>query len=382
MSRAELPVPSADARGASAALTAKIRDEIERAGGWIDFARYMELALYEPGLGYYSAGSTKLGAAGDFVTAPEISRSFGRALALTLDAELAALGASDVVEFGAGSGALAAQVLDTFAKLGREVRYEIIEVSADLRQRQQRALEAFAGHVHWLDRLPETPFPAVVVANEVLDALPVTRFTIDGGQPKALGVVIEGEGFGWGAGRANPELTDAVRAIELALQRALPNGFSSEVCLTLPAWFRALGATLARGSLLFVDYGLTRSDYYHEQRAEGTLVCHYRHRAHDDPFKYPGLQDITAWVDFSACADAASAADFDVAGFTTQGHYLLSVLAALPPDLAGDLQSPREQSALKTLILPGEMGERFKVLLLRKNVSGPELPGKDFRHRL
>jgi SAM-dependent MidA family methyltransferase len=382
MRGAEVPVPGEAAAELSAALTAKIRDEIERAGGWLDFAHYMQLALYEPGLGYYSAGSTKLGAAGDFVTAPEISRSFGRALALTLDAELAALGASDVVELGAGSGALAAQVLDTFAKLGRECRYEIIEVSADLRQRQQRALEAFAGRVHWLDRLPETPFPAVVVANEVLDAMPVTRFTMDGGEPKALGVVAAGDGFGWGAGRVNPELTDAVRKIERALQRALPNGFSSEVCLTLPAWFRALGATLARGSLLFVDYGLTRSDYYHEQRAEGTLVCHYRHRAHDDPFRYPGLQDITAWVDFSACADAASAAGFDVAGFTTQGHYLLSVLAALPPDLAGDLQSPREQSALKTLILPGEMGERFKVLLLRKNVSGSELPGKDFRHRL
>jgi SAM-dependent MidA family methyltransferase len=382
MSRAELPVPSDDARGLSAALTAKIRDEIERAGGWIDFARYMELALYAPGLGYYSAGSTKLGAAGDFVTAPEISRSFGRALALTLDAELAALGASDVVEFGAGSGALAAQVLETFAMLGRAVRYEIIELSADLRQRQQRALEAFAGSVHWLDRLPETPFPAVVVANEVLDALPVTRFTIDGGDPKALGVVVDGEGFAWGPGRVIPELTAAVRTIELALQRALPSGFRSEVCLALPAWFSTLGAALARGSLVFTDYGLVRSDYYHEQRAEGTLVCHYRHRAHDDPFVYPGLQDITAWVDFSACAEAASAAGFDVAGFTTQGHYLLSVLAALPPELAGDLKSPREQSALKTLILPGEMGERFKVLLLRKNVSGHELPGKDFRYRL
>jgi SAM-dependent MidA family methyltransferase len=251
-----------------------------------------------------------------------------------------------------------------------------------LRQRQQRALAAFAGRVHWLDRLPETPFPAVVVANEVLDALPVTCFTIDDGEPRALGVVADGEGFAWASGRADPELTAAVRGIELGLQRALPTGYRSEVCLTLPAWFRALGAVLERGSLLFADYGLVRSDYYHEQRAEGTLVCHYRHRAHDDPFAYPGLQDITAWVDFSACADAASAAGFDVAGFTTQGHYLLSVLAALPPDLAVDLRSPREQSAMKTLILPGEMGERFKVLLLRKNVRGPELPGKDFRHRL
>ncbi len=150
----------------------------------------------------------------------------------------------------------------------------------------------------------------------------------------------------------------------------------------LPAWLSALGASLERGSLLFVDYGLVRGDYYHEQRADGTLICHYRHRAHDDPFVYPGLQDISAWVDFSACADAATAAGFEVGGFTTQGQYLLSVLAALPPALAVDLASPREQSALKTLILPGEMGERFKVMLLRKNVRGPGLPGKDFCHRL
>ena len=382
MSRAELPVPSDEALQLSAALVAEIRREIARAGGWIDFARYMELALYAPGRGYYSAGSTKFGAAGDFVTAPELGRSFGRALALTLDAELAALGSNDVVELGAGSGALAAQLLDTFAKLGREVRYRILEPSADLRQRQQRALAPFADRVQWLDRLPETPYPAVIVGNEVLDALPVVRFEIEGGEPKALGVVAGGEGVGWGPGRAVPELTAAVRTIELGLQRALPNGYRSELCLTLPAWFRALGAMLERGSLLLADYGLTRSDYYHEQRAEGTLVCHYRHRAHDDPFAYPGLQDITAWVDFSACAEAAAAAGFDVAGFTTQGHYLLSVLAALPPELAVDLKSPREQSALKTLILPGEMGERFKVLLLRKNVVGPALPGKDFRYRL
>jgi SAM-dependent MidA family methyltransferase len=382
MSRANLPTPSDEASELCAALVATIRSEIERAGGWIDFARYMELALYAPGLGYYSAGSLKIGAAGDFVTAPELSRSFGRAFALTLDAELTALGSNDVIELGAGSGALAAQLLDTFALLGRDVRYWILEPSADLRQRQQRALETYAGKVVWLDRLPESLLEAVVVANEVLDALPVSRFVTDDGEPKALGVVADGEGMRWGAPRANAELAAAVRGIESALQRPLPNGYRSEVCLALRPWFAALAAMLKRGSLLFADYGLVRSDYYHEQRAEGTLICHYRHRAHSDPFAYPGLQDITAWVDFSACADAAAAAGFEVAGFTTQGQYLLSVLAALPPDLAVELQSPREQSAMKTLILPGEMGERFKILLLRKNASGPELPGKDFRYRL
>jgi SAM-dependent MidA family methyltransferase len=382
MLRAELPVPSDEALRLSVALVAEIRGEIERAGGWIDFARYMELALYAPGLGYYSAGSTKLGAAGDFVTAPELSRAFARALGLTLDAELTASASHEVLELGAGSGALATNLLDTFAKLGRNVRYYILEPSADLRQRQQRMLEPFADCVEWLDRLPDAPFRGVVVANEVLDALPVARFEIDAGEPKALGVVLRDESFGWGLSRPLPAVAEAVRTIELLLERPLRNGYRSELCLALPAWLRSLAASLERGSLLFVDYGLVRRDYYHEQRADGTLICHYRHRAHGDPFVYPGLQDITAWVDFSACAEAARVAGLELAGFTTQGQYLLSVLAALPPALAADLASPREQSALKTLILPGEMGERFKVMLLRKNVTGPALPGKDFSHRL
>ncbi len=380
--RPDWPVPSDDARRVSAAHVAEIRREIERAGGWIDFARYMELALYAPGLGYYSAGSTKLGAAGDFVTAPELGGSLGRALAFTLSHELEALDARDVVELGAGSGALAAQLLETFARLGRDVRYRILEPSADLRERQQRALAAFGDRVQWLERLPETPWRGVVVANEVLDALPVARFAMRAGVAETLGVVAAGDGIGWGPGRAQPAVAEAVAAIERALVSPLPEGYRSEVCLSLPAWLRALAASVERGSVLLVDYGLVRADYYHEQRADGTLMCHYRQRAHGDPFLYPGLQDITAWVDFSACADAAAAAGFTVAGFTTQGHYLINVLAALPPEIALGLGSAREQSALKTLILPGEMGERFKLLLLRKNADGPVLPGKDFRYRL
>jgi SAM-dependent MidA family methyltransferase len=379
---AELPIPSDDALRSSATLGEEIRSEIASAGGWIDFARYMELALYAPGLGYYSAGSTKLGAAGDFVTAPELSRSFARAIGLTLDAELGAAASNDVLELGAGSGALAANLLDTFAQLGRGVRYSILEPSADLRQRQQHALARFADRVQWLERLPDTAFSGVIVANEVLDALPVARFAMQGGEPHALGVAAPEGRLAWQRGRAQPELVAAVRTIENALGRRLPDGYVSEACLVLPGWLRALGACLERGSVLLVDYGLVRSDYYHEQRTDGTLICHYRHRAHADPFVHPGLQDITAWVDFSACADAAAAAGFAVAGFTTQGQYLLSVLAALPPALAADLASPHEQSALKTLILPGEMGERFKVMLLRKDVDGPALPGKDFRYRL
>jgi len=376
------PRPSDEALQVSAALAAEIGREIDSAGGWLDFARYMELALYAPGLGYYSAGSAKLGAAGDFVTAPELSAVLGSALTMTIDSELASLGAATVLELGAGSGALAAQLLDAFAKLGREVRYEILETSADLRERQRRALARFGDRVRWLDRVPETAFAGVVIANEVLDALPVARFVKSRGEALALGVIRDGAGFRWGEARAVPGVTAAGRALEQKLGLSLPDGYCSEVCLALPAWLRTLAASLERGALLFVDYGLVRTDYYHEQRASGTLICHYRHRAHDDPFVYLGLQDITAWVDFSACADAAVAAGLDIAGFTTQGHYLSSALMALPPGLRPALDSPREQAALKTLVLPGEMGERFKLLLLRKGSQGPPLPGRDFRHRL
>jgi SAM-dependent MidA family methyltransferase len=380
---AELPAPSDAALAVSAALAAAIRAEIDAAGGWLDFARYMELALYAPGLGYYSAGSAKLGAAGDFVTAPELSNALGVALAATLDGELAALQADTVLELGAGSGALAAQLLDAFARLGRDVRYRILEPSADLRERQQAALERFAPCVEWLATLPAEPFAGVVIANEVFDALPVARFVKSNGEARVLGVVAAGNGFRWGEGRAAPAVAAAVAALERKLGRELPDGYCSEVCLELPALIASLGASLTRGSLLAVDYGLVRAEYYHEQRADGTLICHYRHRAHDDPFLYPGLSDITAWVDFSACADAAVGAGLAVAGFTTQGQFLAHGLAALPQSLAVDLATPRAQSALKSLLLPGEMGERFKVLLLRKaHEGGAALPGRDFRHRL
>ena len=381
-SPAALPAPSSEAQEVSAALARAIHAEIAAAGGSIDFARFMELALYAPGLGYYSAGSTKLGVAGDFITAPEISAGLGRAFALTIDAELTALRADTVLEVGAGTGVLAAQLLAAFASLGRDVHYLILERSADLRARQQEALAGYGTRVRWLDELPREPIVAVVVANEVLDALPVTRFVKTADGARGLGVSRNGSGFMWSEPRADAGVAATVAALERRLGAVLPNGYRSEFCPALPAWLRSLSASLERGALLFADYGLVRTEYYHEQRAGGTLVCHYRHRAHDDPFVYPGLQDITAWVDFSACAEAAEAAGLVVAGFTTQGHYLLETLAREPQWLAALAASPREQSAFKTLVLPGEMGERFKVLLLRKAATGPALPGRDLRHRL
>jgi SAM-dependent MidA family methyltransferase len=377
----DLPPPSPAALEVSAELTRVIRAEIRAAGGWLDFARYMELALYAPGLGYYSAGSTKLGPSGDFVTAPELSGLFGRALARTLRAELARTPAPVILELGAGSGALAGEILDALADLNTS--YLILEPSADLRERQGRALARFAGRVSWLDRLPERPNVHAIVANEVLDALPVARFAKRGARVVPRGVVENGDAFAWADGPERADLTEAVGALERALGALLPDGYESEVALQLPAWIASVASALERGCLLLVDYGLVRREFYHPQRSSGTLISHYRHRAHADPFRFPGLQDLSAWVDFSACADAARAAGLEVAGFTTQAQFLLATLAADPLLVDADAATLQERSALKTLLLPGEMGERFKVLLLRKGASsdpsGPALPGRDLR---
>jgi SAM-dependent MidA family methyltransferase len=377
---AHFPAPSSEALQHSNALAAEIRAAIERAGGWIDFAEFMRLVLYAPGRGYYSAGSRKLGAAGDFVTAPEIGDVLGRALAATLERELAPFETPTVLELGAGSGKLAAQILEALGD--RRIQYRILEPSADLRDRQQRLLEPFGARVQWLERLPPEPMIGALLANEVLDALPVSRFVKRDGGVRPLGVAARGDRFEWAEGPEQPALGAAVAAIEHVLGEPLPDGYRSEVCLLLPAWLEELAAALARGSMLFVDYGLVRREYYHRERCDGTLICHYRHRAHDDPFLYPGLQDVSAWVDFSACAEAAVRAGLTVAGFTTQAQFLLAALAARPPRANMDAASVRELAAVKTLLLPGEMGERFKVLLLRKNVGGEPLPGRDFRDRL
>ena len=375
---AHLPPPSPAALEVSVELARLIRSEIRAAGGWIDFARYMDLALNAPGLGYYSAGSTKLGPSGDFVTAPELSGLLGRALAGILRADCAGIEPPVILELGAGSGALAAQILDALADLNPS--YLILEPSADLRERQVRALARFAGRVTWLDRLPAERSVRAVVANEVLDALPVTRFAKRGARVVPRGVVEHGDGFAWADGPERGDLSAAVDAVERALGAPLTDGFESEIALQLSAWLASVAAVIDRGCMLLVDYGLVRREYYHPQRSSGTLICHYRHRAHDDPFIYPGLQDVSAWVDFSACADAARAAGLDVAGFTTQAQFLLATLAAEPPTAGTDVAALRERSALKTLLLPGEMGERFKVLLLRKGAaSSGALPGRDQR---
>lgn len=369
-----LPALTAEEAAHSQRVVDRIRDEIDAHTGWISFERYMEVALYEPGLGYYSAGSAKLGRSGDFVTAPEISPLFSRCVANQCMQVLHDLPGSSILELGAGSGVMAADVLSELAaQQALPERYYILEVSADLRERQAALLkERIPGclaRVEWLDRLPEA-FRGIVIANEVLDALPVHRFRVRGTDINTVGVTWQLGRLDWSETRADAALEAAVRHIESEVGERLPDGYASEVNLRLPAWVRGVAGALHEGVLLLVDYGLPRRQYYRSDRREGTLLCHFRHRFHDDPLIHVGVQDIGAWVDFTAVAEAASAAGLNVAGYTTQAHFLIGngIERFLAPQ-ADDQLTNRVQLARQAMLLtlPGEMGERFKAIALARN---------------
>ena len=360
-------MPDPAALECSAALVAKLHEEIIRAGGAISFSRYMEAVLYTPGLGYYSGGAAKLGPAGDFVTAPEISPLFGRCVARHVVEVLAAIGGGAVLELGGGSGALAAAALDEAA-----LDWQMLEPSPELRARQRARL---GDRVRWLDRLPKD-FRGVILANEVADALPVERFTIDNGEPRRLGVGLDSAGgFEWTLLPPEPSFAGVIHALEIELGRAFPEGYRAEFSPMLQPWVRSLADSLAAGLLLVIDYGLPRAELYAPERSDGTLVCHYRHRAHGDPFLWPGLQDLSAWVDFTALAEAGTAAGLVLEGFTTQaaflsGNGLDKLLAAADHDAAGIALAQQA----KRLLLPGELGERFRVIGLSRALE-PALSG-------
>ena len=377
-----LPEPDANALALSQQLVDVIRAEVEARGGWLDFERFMELALYSPGLGYYSGGSVKLGHEGDFVTAPEISALFGEVIAQQFSSLLASFDHPVILELGAGSGKLAETILASLDAGGFAIPdYRILETSADLRERQQSRLASFEDRVSWLDELPQEAFEGVVLANEVLDAIPVTRFSRSDGHINALGVGIADGHFVWKMQPAEAELNAAVESLEASLGKQFADGYASEISRQIPAWIASLSDVIDRGALWLVDYGLVQREYYHPSRRDGTLICHYRHRAHEDPFFHPGLQDISAWVDFSACASAAEEAGLEVAGFTTQGQFLIESGAAEMLQRDDGVVDLARAQALKTLVLPGEMGERFKVLVLTRGIEY-SLPGRDLRDRL
>ena len=370
---AHLPAPGADAVAASSALTACIRDEIAAAGGAIPFARYMELSLYAPKLGYYSGGTAKFGAAGDFVTAPEISTLFGRTLARQVAGVLTE-SAPGVTEFGAGSGALAATLLAELDRLGAPCeRYCIIEVSGNLRARQQAAIEAAVPHlaarVQWLDALPAR-MDGCIIANEVLDAMPAHWVTWrDGALLERCVAWVDGA-FAAIERPASGALHAAMTA--LAGEHTLADGYTSEINLAASAWVNALAPRMHDALMLLIDYGFPAREFYHPQRSAGTLRAHYRHHALDDPFYLPGLCDLTTHVDFTALALAAQGAGLTVDGYATQAQFLLN--CGITGLLAqSDPHDMRSHGALtqqaNSLLSPAEMGELFKVLAVSKGLQ-------------
>ncbi|KHD07887.1 hypothetical protein PN36_03150 [Candidatus Thiomargarita nelsonii] len=388
MHTSPLPPPHPDAAAHSQRLTRAIVQTINEAGGAIPFVKFMEQALYAPGLGYYSAGIRKFGADGDFITAPEISPLFSQCLArqcqqiLTDDNRI-------ILEFGAGSGIMAAELLKELERLDcLPSQYLILEISADLQQRQRETLQAqvpqLLERVQWLEHLPSEPLDGIILANEVLDAMPVQRFRLDeqGVSEFYVGLGDSKETpFVW---QLLPTRDEALRSAVESLRPILPVGYVSEINFALPAWIQSVAEILASGMVLLIDYGFPSREYFHPQRDQGTLMCHYRHHAHSEPLILVGLQDITAHVNFTAVAEAAHAAGLHVSGYTDQAHFLL---ASGLPELLSALESSQnylqQAQQAKTLILPSEMGELFKVMALTRNLELSLLGfAKDERARL
>jgi len=405
-----LPDPPAALKAHSGALIERLRQRQTEAG-FLSFAEYMDTVLYEPGLGYYSAGLHKFGEAGDFITAPELGTLFATCLAAQVQdlaehdfakRDLAAQepaddvdGAWDVLEVGAGSGRLAADLLQVLDARGcLPTRYRILERSADLRAVQAQTLRQHPDlfkRVEWLEQPPQEPWQGVMIANEVIDALAVERFRISRSGVEQLGVRIDRDGMDWDYRAAPPALSAAVTAAQSRLPDPLPVGYTSEICLSLTPWLEQLSGALRKGLALFIDYGYPRAEYYRPDRREGTLVCQYRHRAHFDPFVFPGLQDLSAFVDFTALAEAADAGALSVAGYSSQAMFLLGCgLEAIAgsqgralgnTDLAARTGLAHE---LRELTLPGAMGEKFQVMGLARAIDAP-LRGfalQDLRGRL
>ncbi len=387
-----MPMPGPDAQAHSERLIQLIQQQIAAAGGALPFDQYMESALYAPGLGYYTAGARKFGEAGDFITAPESSPLFAGCLAHQCQQVLEQLHGGSLLEVGAGSGIMAADLLLALERLSMlPDHYLILELSPDLKKRQHETLSHKAAHllplVTWVDTLPGPGFRGVVVANELLDAMPVSRFRLDNGVLFEQAVRWQNEKFSpdWVA----PVTDGLVAAVEpvLKLLGSDVDDFESEVNLRLDPWLNALGEMVTAGAVILIDYGHPRGEYYHPQRSRGTLMCYYRHRAHDNPYAVPGLQDITAHVDFTAVAEAGLRAGFSLAGYTTQAYFLMAtgldqlMAQSDPSDVKAHMVLAQ---GVKRLTLPSEMGEQFKVIGFSKglDVALQGFSMRDFCERL
>jgi len=376
-----LPNPDELALKLSESLQEKIRLAIINNGGSISFEQYMQMALYEPGLGYYSAGSSKFGEQGDFVTAPEISPLFSRCIARQCQQVLSEISSSSIFELGPGTGTMA---IDIMRELKRNnslpETYYLLEPSADLRQRQQfnimKTIPQLEERFVWLDHLPEEKIKGVILANEVIDAMPVMRIVIDSEIEEYAVACDSGANdqirFQWAKKDIDQKLKSEIQVMFDKLRESIPTPYTTEINCNINPWLNSLNDVLGEGLILISDYGYPRQEYFHPQRHEGTLICHYRHHVHDDPFLYPGLQDITASVDFTTVAEAAVDAGLHVSGFTTQAHFLIACgLDQFVSDYETDDAVERSKMVhqVTKLTMPGEMGEKFKFIGLTKELD-------------
>ena len=372
-----LPQPDPLEQQYSDTLKTMLYEQIMHAGGWLSFADYMETVLYTPKVGYYSGGAAKFGAEGDFVTAPEISSLFGQTLARQVSTVLQSIHHGAILEFGAGSGKLAVDLLLALEALGiLPEHYNILDLSTDLQQRQQLLFEQRIPHlttrIRWLTALPDQ-FAGVILANEVLDAMPIHLITWENGNISERGVIWKEQELAWqDRSLTAGALFDIAQQLPPTKQSSYFPLYSSEISLANRYFIRSLASILQQGTILLIDYGFGQNEYYHAQRSQGTLMCHYRHHAHGNPFFLPGLQDITSHVDFSAVAQTAQDAGLHLTGYTTQAHFLINcgitdLLAGTSADQVNHYFPLANQ--VQQLVSPAEMGELFKVMSLSKAID-------------
>ncbi len=357
--------------------------------GWISFEEFIDFVMYKPGLGYYSAGAEKIGHSGDFTTAPEISKLFGMALANQITPILDHYQSPSIIEIGAGTGKLAFDIMTQLNDYQVNFdRYYILELSADLKQRQQSMLSHLPtktlNKIVWLDSIPMDSIDGVIIANEVIDALPFTRFKTQNGQVYELGISVEDNQLIEQPRLADEMLSNTVDSIAKEIGMTFQDGYTSEIRINFGSWFRTIESMLSSGSIFFVDYGYSRQEYYDEERTNGSMICHYRNVAHEDPLSNLGIQDISASVDFSQLADVALQRNIEVGFFTSQADFLINaeILGVIESVIDEGLKMRLTQE-VKQLLLPNQMGEVFKCMLLNKNINPDNFDGiKDLRHTL
>ena len=363
--------------------------EIKANQGWISFEDFFDFVMYKPGLGYYSAGAKKLGSSGDFTTSPEISRLFGKTVSNQVLALLNNFASPSIIEIGAGSGRLAYDIITNLINSKMDFdKYYILEVSADFRERQRQELSLLPDEtlekVIWLDSILEAPVEGIVIGNEVIDALPFKRFTVVDHKIQEIGVSIKNGQLTESTRDADKALAEEVRLIEKALNRDFEQNYTSEIRLNIGQWLKGISSMLKSGALLFIDYGYSRQEYYAEDRKNGSMICHYRNTAHENPFLNLGVQDISASVEFTLLAEKALEEQLEVGLFTSQSDFLINgnILGELDKIEDDTLRMELTQE-IKQLLMPSQMGQTFKCMMLYKNISLDSFEGiRDLRHTL